>query len=101
MIILLPSVKSQTEADGYNNQYLLAYLSHVSSRKDFQVGSQCTGLQNTAVFLLIVRFSKQNVVTQGGVLYPGLLRYVCDRTLKAEGRKQSSYYLENSLLYKC
>lgn len=67
--------------------YLLSYLCHVSSRQHLQVRGQSTGLQHAAVLLLVVGIPKQDVVPQRGVLYPGLLRYVSNGSLRTEDDK--------------
>lgn len=73
--------------------YLLAYLGHVSTRQHFQVRFQGTGLQDAAVFLLIVGLAKQDVVAQCGILYPSLLRHVRQRALERVAEKHRRQHL--------
>lgn len=72
---------SDTETQRSLFSHLLANLSHVSTGQHLQVGGQGAGLQDAAVLLLVVGLPKQDVVTQRGVLDPGLLRDVGHRAL--------------------
>lgn len=81
---------SDTETQRSVFSHLLADLSHVSTGQHLQVGGQGAGLQDAAVLLLVVGLPKQDVVTQRGVLDPGLLRDVGHRALERSRRETPS-----------
>ena len=61
---------SGPDADLFN---LFSNLNHVATRKFFQVIWQSAGLDDTIVHGLVEWLSEENIVTQSGILDPGLL----------------------------
>ena len=91
MARFLQTMKTQGEGGRGGRQggpYLLPNLCLVPSRKHFQVRGQGAGLQDAAVLGLIEGLPKQDVVSQRGVLDPGLLGYVGHRALEERRRKR-------------
>ena len=56
----------------------------VIPRQDVEIGSECAGIENILVGRVILRFAEEYVVIQGGILNPGRVSDVRDRTLIEE-----------------
>lgn len=70
-------------------KYLLSNLSHISSRQYFQVWEESTSFKNLLVFVFIEFWSKNDVVFDGPVLNPGLLRDIGSGALNGKGSNQA------------
>ena len=68
-------------------RYPFSYFRHVPTRKNLEIGYQCTSFNDAVILLLVERLSEEDVIFERHVLYPGLLGHIGCLTLQTQNKR--------------